>query len=142
VTSHLYVDANVLIYMLDPASEWHPLAMRLVSSAADGRVALVTGDVAMSEVMVMPYRHGDPEIVREVRQLFEAPSPIRVIEHPRSVFDLAAQIRGRLGAGLVDALHLATAIEAGCDALISHDARMPRLPQMPVLRLDELELTP
>lgn len=33
-------------------------------------------------------------------------------------------------------------LDVDANALISHDARIPRLPQMPVLRLDALELTP
>lgn len=33
-------------------------------------------------------------------------------------------LRGTLNIPFIDALHLATAAEAGCDAVISHDARM------------------
>jgi len=33
-------------------------------------------------------------------------------------------LRGTLNIPFIDALHLATAADSGCDAVISHDARM------------------
>lgn len=65
---------------------------------------------------------------------------MEVASHDHDVFLTAAAIRGQYGGQLLDALHVATALASGCTAIVSHDARMPRLPEMPVLRLDQLDL--
>lgn len=141
MTPYLYVDANVLIYLLEDNSDWVVQADAMLQAAVAGDLSLVTGDLAVAEVMVMPYRDGDPRAITMTATFFGESSPLTVVPHPRHVFDHAARIRGEHGAGLLDALHVATALAAGCDAVVSHDARMPRLPEMPVLRLDELDLT-
>jgi predicted nucleic acid-binding protein len=43
-----------------------------------------------------------------------------------AVFDRAAQMRADPGFKTPDALHLAAAIEAGCDRLLTNDARLSR----------------
>lgn len=139
--STFYLDSNVLIYALESRSAWNESATRLLDQALRGQCVLLTGDAAMADVLVGAYRAPQPTGVEEVQAFFASPL-ITVASHSHEAFLAAALIRGTVGGQLIDALHLATAIEAGCDALISHDARMPSLPQMPVLRLDELEPTP
>ena len=41
-----------------------------------------------------------------------------------------------------DALQVATALDAGCDALLTNDLGLKRVAEMRVLVLDELELDP
>ena len=135
----LYVDSNVLIYALEGRSSWNAVAVRLLEQAARGTCVIVTGDAAMAEVLVGAHRSPEPTAVGDVEALFESPL-VTVLPHSHEAFLSAALIRGTVGGQLIDALHLATAIKAGCDAVVSHDTGMPRLPQMPVLRLDELGL--
>jgi predicted nucleic acid-binding protein len=137
--STLYLDSNVLIYALESRSVWNESATRLLKQGSRGRCVMMTGDAAMAEVLVGVHRAPQPTGVEEVQALFASPL-VTVASHSHEAFRAAALIRGTVGGQLIDALHLATAIEAGCDAVISHDARMPHLPQMPVLRLDELDL--
>jgi len=55
-----------------------------------------------------------------------------------SIYDRAARIRGQnryAGGriyGLVDSLHLAAAIEFGCDRLLTNDARLDNFPEIAV----------
>lgn len=136
----LYVDSNVLIYALEGRSAWNAGAVRLLEQAARGACVIVTGDAAMAEVLVGAHRSPEPTAVGDVEALFESPL-VTVLPHSHEAFVSAARIRGTVGGQLIDALHLATAIEAGCDAIVSHDAGMPSLPTMPVLRLDQVDLS-
>ncbi len=54
-------------------------------------------------------------------------------------FLAAAQIRGTGNVGLVDALHVSTAVNAGVRYLVTNDARMPSVPGLEILRLQDLE---
>ena len=52
----------------------------------------------------------------------------------------AARFRGTYGLRLPDAIQIAFAINAGCDAIVCNDRGMQRITEIRVLLLDELEL--
>lgn len=122
--ARVYLDANVFIYFLDgtPALKEH--ATRVLSAARDGALRAITGDAAVAEVMAGPYRTGDQMLIRSVREFFAQPRLIEVVSHDARAFDDAAMLRGSLGLPFIDALHIATAAAEGCEAIITHDARM------------------
>ncbi|MDA2986156.1 MAG: type II toxin-antitoxin system VapC family toxin [Actinomycetota bacterium] len=136
--ARLYLDSNVLIYFLEEHSDWGERAGMLMAQGLARDLDLVTGDAAMSEVLVGAHRARDPEIVTTVTTFFTQ-GPVRVLSHTHEDFADAARIRARHGGRLPDALHLATAHRLGCVAMVSHDAGMARLPALPVLRLDEFD---
>lgn len=120
----IYIDANVMVYFLDgtpPRAQEATIALR---AAADGVFRAVTGDAAVAEVMVGPYRSADPMIVRSVRDFFRQPHLLEVVSHSAAVFDDAAMLRATHEMTFIDALHIATAAATGCDAIITNDRRM------------------
>lgn len=137
--ARLYLDTNVFIYFLDEGSGWAAGARRLLEFGQRDQATLVSGDAVVAEVMVGIYRLADPGVTRRTESLLSADF-LTVFPHDGDTFLQAARIRASAGGHLIDALHVATAMAAGCDAIVSHDARMPRLPEMPVLRLDQLDL--
>lgn len=139
--ARVYLDSNVLIYLLENSPAWGGPAATLLRACASRQREAVVGDAVLAEVMVGALRSPADELARQTAELFSA-GPLTVVSHDRDMFLEAARIRAHHGGQLLDALHVATAIASGCDAVISHDARMPRLPEMPVLRLDELDPTP
>jgi predicted nucleic acid-binding protein len=54
----------------------------------------------------------------------------------------AADLWARYNLRTPDALHVATAIDARCDVLLTNDAEIKRIREIVVLVLDELELDP
>ena len=135
----LYLDSNVFIAFLEAGSTFSDLARRLLEWGQAGEVSLVTGDAVVAEVMVGALRSSQPAVIESTQLLLHSDF-ITLVSHDREDFRQAAIIRGTIGGHLIDALHVATAISSGCDALISHDTRMPQVPQMPILRLDEIDL--
>lgn len=126
----VYVDANVFMYFLDGSTQW--------AAAGDGAFAAVTGEVAVAEVMVGPYRTGDSLLIRSTREFFAQPRLVDVVGHPREVWDDAAMLRGTTGIPLIDGLHIATAAYARCTALITNDTRMKSLLGVDVIALSSL----
>ena len=56
------------------------------------------------------------------------------------IADAAAELRARYNLRMPDALHVAAALSTSCDALLTNDARLKRVQELPILVLDELEL--
>lgn len=138
----VYVDTNVFVYVLDRVDPFVLHAERLLIAAQGGHFEAVTGDLAVAEALVHPYRAGDSHIIDSTKRFLVGDGPVRVLEHPRAAYDVAAQIRGRTGAGLIDALHVATALLSDCTHLVTNDARMPSVPGLEVIRLQDLEKLP
>ena len=117
----VYFDTNVFIYFLDRGTLFDVVAP-LLAACVEGRMTGCTGDAAVAETMVMPYRHNNTAKIAQFKAFFGLPGFLTVHTHPAQTFDLAAQFAGRQGMRLIDALHYATAIESGCRFLVTNDA--------------------
>lgn len=117
----VYLDSNVFIYFLDRNPVYFPLVAPLLEAIDGGDILGVTGDAAVAEVMVRPYQTGDPTLVAGIKSFFGTAGFLSVRSHDAAAFDLAAQLRARHGMKFIDALHLATAINAECRFLITND---------------------
>ena len=134
----VYIDANAFIYFLDRHPAYIERVTPFFEAAYEGRVVAVSGDVAVAEVMVGPYRTGDEELIRGTSAFFETRNLIDIRSHTARDFDEAARLRGARGLALVDALHLATARRAQCDYLLTNDPRLPSIPGLEVVRITDL----
>lgn len=120
----LYVDANVFIYFLDGSTRWSAPATSILTAAREGALSAVTGEAAVAEVMAGPYRTRDQMLIRSTREFFGLPGFVEVVGHTAQAWDDAAMLRGSADVPFIDALHLATAALARCDAIITNDDRM------------------
>lgn len=120
----VYIDANIFIYFLNGSPAWLPAAESLLTAAGAGRISAVTGEAVVAEVMVGPYRARDPLHIRSVREFFAQPGFLEIVPHTSQAWDDAAMLRGTMGVPLVDALHIATAAQSRCDAIVTNDPNM------------------
>lgn len=116
----VYLDANIFIYFLDRSEKYLPVVLPLMQAAFDRHFLAFTGRAAVAEVMVHPYRHGNPEVIARFKQFF-ASDFLSVVEHSAEQFDTAAMLVGQRKMKLVDALHHAAALHANCHYLLSND---------------------
>jgi predicted nucleic acid-binding protein len=135
----VYLDANFLIYFFDEDPRWLSTVGGVLAAAQRSEFVAMAGDAVVAEVMVRPYRSRDPERIARFRDFFALDGVLQVVSHTGADFDLAAQIRAERPLPTMDALHLATAHNAGCTVLVTNDQRMPSLPGLEIVRLQELE---
>jgi predicted nucleic acid-binding protein len=88
-------------------------------------------DLARLECRVTPLGAGDASMVSDFDAFFAAPDLLVVSLLPQ-VIDQATDIRAQYRFKLADSLHLASAVEAGCDVFLTHDARLRRFPHLTV----------
>jgi predicted nucleic acid-binding protein len=134
----VYLDANVFIYFLEREPRFFDRVALVMGSAYAGGLVAVTGDAAVAEVMVLPYRKGGPEVVRRFTEFFETRNLFEIRSHGTRDFDDAARLRADIGLPLVDALHLATARRAQCEYFLTNDARIPDIPGLTVIQVNSL----
>ena len=134
----VYLESNVFIYFLQQDPQRFAVAAELVDAAHRGRFAAVTGDAVVAEVMVLPYRSADTEMIERVRAFFDTPRLFDIRTHRAPDFDAAARLRGERRLSMMDALHLATAVNSSCEYFVTNDSRIPDIEGVAIVRLSDL----
>lgn len=122
----LYFDSNVFIYALEsPDRDLRKRHQHLFHMLAAKRFDVCTSLVTRAEVLVRPLRMNQVELADRYRALLSGADAVSVVGLNIDVMDRAAGLRADYPAlKLPDALHIATAMHVGCDALVSNDLRL------------------
>lgn len=134
------LDSNVLIYLLEGQGPLAEVAGSLVDSIESGERDGVIAAIGVAEILAGPATKGDAQVfeltadaIRDLR--------IDVIPLDASTAEDAAWVRGSLGIGLADSIHLASARSAGATAFVTNDRRIHSLPRLAVSYLSDLITT-
>ncbi len=104
-----------------------------------GAIAGYTSTITVAEVLTKPYQVQDDLLARRYRTLLLRSRNFIVVPVDSVIADTAAEIRARYRLRTPDALQLATAMQAGCEAFLTNDDALRRVRDIRVLALDELE---
>ena len=131
------LDSNILIYLLETSGPLADAAARIVDAIEAGTTEAVLSTIGLIEILAGPARAGDAaafELTADaLRDLL-----IRVVSLDRATAEDAAWIRGSLGIGLEDAVHLASARNAGATVFVTNDRGLRSIPRLEVVYLDDL----
>lgn len=136
----LGVETSPFIYFV----EQHPVyvgRMRDVFRRVDeGNPRIVTSVITLTEILVLPIETGNQAYEQAYREMLLNTETIRLERVSVAIAEQAARLRARYNLRTPDALHIATAITAGCDAFLTNDRALRRADVIRVLVLDELEV--
>jgi predicted nucleic acid-binding protein len=118
-----YCDSVILMYFFDHTGPFNVRASsRLAALAADGDT-IAASDLVRLECRVKPIKDCDAAKLAIYDAFFARPD-VRIVAINTTVFDQATQIRAAHRFKLGDSLHLAAAVEAGCDRFLTNDHRL------------------
>lgn len=120
----VYVDSNVLIYVLEDDPRFGQAARSFLDDCADGTYNAFISAAVCSEVLTGPYRRGDAHAVETARDLLNNDDLFLVLEHTRKDFEASARLRGQSSLDFADSLHVVTAQNNGCRGLVTNDHRL------------------
>jgi predicted nucleic acid-binding protein len=103
---------------------------------------LFSSTISLAECLVKPLRDKDTALVAAYSELFESTEGLHMISVDITIARRAAELRALYNLKTPDALHVATALEANCDAFLTNDTDIKRVSELRVLVLDELEIDP
>jgi predicted nucleic acid-binding protein len=122
MTGHcVYLDTNVFVYFLDRNPDYFPVVAPIIEAIESGLIIGYTGDAAIAETLVKPYQTGNLALAASFKAFFRMDNFLAIQSHDAESFDLAAQLRAKQGLKFIDALHFATAIQAGCKFFVTND---------------------
>jgi predicted nucleic acid-binding protein len=128
-----YLDSNCVIYLVELNPTWGPKVLARVSSLRSGGSRIAVGDLARTECLAQPFLKGNSAVVADFQAFFSSPD-VDVLPLTAVVCESAARIRAAslFQLKVPDCLHLATAIEHGCDLFLTNDIALRRCTQITV----------
>jgi predicted nucleic acid-binding protein len=138
----LFLDTAPVIYYVEKNPLYLDTVMPFFDRIDIGQVTAVTSPVTLAECLVMPYRLGRVQLQRDFEDLivYGYNTVFVPLDHENARY--AAELRARYNITLSDAIQVAVALSAGCEAFLTNDGLLSRVREVRVLVLNELELDP
>ncbi len=135
----LGIDTSPLIYLVERHATYFDQVMLVMRHIHGGALEGVGSLLALTEVLVHPLRQGNRTLAREYEDILLNSAGFRLIPVDVAVARCAAELRAAHNLRTPDALHVATAVEADCDAFLTNDRSLKRVHELRVLTLDDLK---
>ncbi len=132
--STVLVDTAPFIYILESHPQFAEQFVGLFEAAAKGELNLALSTITLAEVLTGPYKAGQTALAKRYEK---ALSLYTVIPVSPSIAALAAQLRAQYRLKLPDAIQLATALDVGAAAFVTHDRDFSHVAGIAILMGDE-----
>jgi predicted nucleic acid-binding protein len=131
------LDSAIFIYFIERDPRFLPTVRPIFSAIAEGRLEAVTSTLTLLETLVLPLRTGNEVLARQYERFLTQSKGLRLVPLNLSLLREAANVRAITRLKTPDALQVASALTGGCPVLITNDGRIPDLPALRVLQLED-----
>jgi predicted nucleic acid-binding protein len=131
------LDTSIFIYLIEEHPLYLPLVEPLFQTIDAGELEAVTSSLTLLEVLVIPFRFSNAALVDRYETLLTKSQGLRLVDLDRDFLRAVAQVRASTRAKAPDAMQLAAAIATGCPVFLTNDDRIPNIPGLRVLLLDD-----
>lgn len=121
--SRIYWDTMLFIYWLENNPQFAKRVGAIRARMEERGDQLITGAFTFGEVLAGPYRTGAVKVADEAKRLLRN-AVSEVVPFTMETADHYARIRGKLGVPPADAIHLASAAQAGADLFLTNDKNL------------------
>jgi predicted nucleic acid-binding protein len=134
------LDTSIFIYFIEENSAYLPLVEPLFAAIDAGELEAVTSSLTLLEVLVIPFRFANAALIGRYETLLTRSQGLRLVDLDRDFLRSVAQVRASTGAKTPDAMQLAASMAAGCPVFLTNDDRIPNLPGLRTLLLEDYRL--
>ncbi len=136
----LCIETAPFIYYTENRAGYVDKMRAIFQHAIDEQITVVTSTITLTECLTKPLRDNDTGLITAYNSMLRSTRRVRLVSVDETVAGRAADLRARYNLRTPDALHIATALVARCDAFLTNDLRLKRVVEVRVLALDDLEL--
>ena len=131
--SRVYWDSNLFIYLHEDHPEFGPRVRRIYEEMIARNDTLCTSVFTVGEVLTLPLKFKDEAATGAIRDSMLS-GEVELLPFTLATAQRYAQIRALCSIKPADAIHLATAIEAKVNLLVTNDHRFRqfKVPEMPL----------
>ncbi len=131
------LDTAPFIYLIEEHPRFLPVVKPVFEAIARGDLQAVASELTLLEVLVVPFRVGDVALATRYEALLSESRGLALVGLDRSLLREAARLRAAKGLKTPDAIQAATAIGAGCTALLTNDRDFGALEGVRVVQVRE-----
>lgn len=132
------LDTAPLIYFIEENPTYLEMTDAFFEAIVRGEFRVLTSVVTLLEVLVYPLRQGNRILAQQYRDILFNEEGLTTIEMSPAIAEVAAQLRATYNLQTPDSIQMATAISGGASFFLTNDARLPSLPGLEVLVLEDL----
>lgn len=136
----LYIETTPLIYLVERNVTYIERVRSVIRKAESDGIQLFSSVISLTEVLTHPIRLGESHLEDAYRRILLDREYLVLNSINIAIAERAAQLRARYNLRTPDALHLATAMDASCEAFLTNDLSLKRVAEIRVLALDDLEI--
>jgi predicted nucleic acid-binding protein len=138
--TRLFLDTAPVIYYVEKNPSYIARVKIIFDYIDAGSLTALTSPVTLAECLITPYRTGSTQLQQDFFDLivYGRNTIFAVIDQESA--RRCAELRACYNLTLTDALQIATALEAGCEAFLTNDADLKRVTELRILLLDDLSL--
>lgn len=133
----IYIDTSVAVYTIEGNSDYYSLLQPLWYKFYAGEVQIISSELILMEVLVVPLRNGNNSLVADYKELLLS-SQLQLIPISQSILRQAANLRATSNLKTPDAIHAATALSVNSNQFITNDKGFRHVPGLPVVILNEV----
>lgn len=135
----LALDTPPVIYFVKTHAQYDALVTEVFQRINEGWIIGVTSVITVTEVLVLPLKQGNTALASEYWDLLTNSANMQLISIDPETAKVAADLRARYNLRTPEALQLAAAIRAGCEAFLTNDATLKKVTELKVLVLSEFQ---
>jgi predicted nucleic acid-binding protein len=140
-----YLDTNIVIYAVQAGAPEHQRAVGYLAALGQAGHRFAISELTRTESLILPFQPGNGQLLQDFLRFFHGPN-LRTFSLTAATHVRAAAIRAShtypaippaqpRRYGLADALHLAAAIESGCDVFLTNDNQLANFPDITIEEL-------
>src|SRR5487761_483457 len=135
----VFMDANALIYSVERVAPYADALEALWQHIRTQKLVVRASELVVLETLIGPMKAGDQALEARFRRFLFASPELALLPITRDTLDRAARLRASHPAlKTPDAIHAATALEAGAMTFITNDAQFRQVPGLTVVTPHEL----
>jgi predicted nucleic acid-binding protein len=137
--SRIYLDTAPVIYLVERHPQFFDQVSAVLHRVDEGQLTVVASPVTLAECLVGAYRMNQTQAVIDFIDCLTQ-EKTNFVEISAEIGDRAAQLRVKYNLALIDALQIATALVAGCEAFLTNDLQLKRVTELKIIVVSELEI--
>ncbi len=123
----LALDTSIFIYLFEQHQKYAHLCAKVIDRFDEGRSDGIASSIAISEILTLPMKQKNAEIVSLYEHVFRSLPHFSFIDIDYAAAKAAAVLRAEYGILLADALHIACAMKGGATVFITNDKKLKRM---------------
>ncbi|MBF0557522.1 MAG: PIN domain-containing protein [Nitrospirae bacterium] len=132
----IFIDTAPVIYYIEAHPEFGPVTKEVVTAFQSGRLTAFSSVITLTEVLPKPIENGDEKLAKKFSEFLKHGKNLVVLEISEKIAEKAGKLRGHYTyLRTIDAIQIASAIEAGADAFLTNDKKLKQVKEIKTLVL-------